>query len=580
MEERIGDPDLFVGRKKELGFFLKWIDQIKERKSKSTAMLARRKMGKTAILERLFNVTFHKNDGVIPFYYEVKEVNMWVADFCQSFFFTFIYQYIAFKSRKAEYLGLAGMSDFEKAKNTAKKEGLDYLIGWIESVEHSVIHERLDILWDTVREAPKKIAFERKEFIVQMIDEFQFLNDKIYWDKAKTNLAESLAGGYLSTAESKVAPLLVSGSWVGWLMNLLTMMLPTRFRFRYLKNMPGDEAVEMVFKYSRFFDVPVTEETAFLIFRLSEGSPFYISSILHSQYEDKDLTNIDGLTRTLEFETLDDQGEIKSTWMEYVASAFKKVNDRNAKNIVLYLCKHRDREITRQALLDELKLNMTDSELEEKLKALVKADIIQQGMSNFRYRGVQDNIFDKVFRGVYQEEIDHFDPRKLKEEYLEAFEKLKIEHNHLKGKFNYQKGYFAEYVILDQLRYHAASKNKPLKEVTRNLPPDFKFCEYSHAWTYRAAVEYSRDFSVDILARAKSPGEYSIIGEVKNRDKKKFSRDEAVVFLEKFDWIKEKENLSPVVGFIFSRKGFTREAETYLQQKGIAYTDNEQWLDV
>jgi len=44
-EERIGNPDLFTGRKAEMEFFLKWIDEIKERKSQSTAILARRKMG-------------------------------------------------------------------------------------------------------------------------------------------------------------------------------------------------------------------------------------------------------------------------------------------------------------------------------------------------------------------------------------------------------------------------------------------------------------------------------------------------------------------------------------------------------
>ncbi|MCP4157440.1 MAG: hypothetical protein GY757_57550, partial [bacterium] len=103
-EERIGNPDLFTGRKEELTFFLKWINDIKEKKSQSTAVMARRKMGKTAILERLFNITFFKNDGVIPFYYEVKENKMWVVDFCQEFFLTFIYQYIAFKTRKPEYL--------------------------------------------------------------------------------------------------------------------------------------------------------------------------------------------------------------------------------------------------------------------------------------------------------------------------------------------------------------------------------------------------------------------------------------------------------------------------------------------
>jgi len=58
LKERIGKPDLFVGRKKELVFFLKWIDDIKEEKSQSTAILAHRKMGKTTIMERLFNITF------------------------------------------------------------------------------------------------------------------------------------------------------------------------------------------------------------------------------------------------------------------------------------------------------------------------------------------------------------------------------------------------------------------------------------------------------------------------------------------------------------------------------------------
>ncbi len=96
LEERIGNPDLFSGRKEELTYFLKWIDEIKEKKSQSTAILARRKMGKTALLERLFNITFQKNDGVIPFYYEVKESKKWVGDFCVDFFLTFAYQYIAF----------------------------------------------------------------------------------------------------------------------------------------------------------------------------------------------------------------------------------------------------------------------------------------------------------------------------------------------------------------------------------------------------------------------------------------------------------------------------------------------------
>ncbi len=416
-EERIGNPDLFTGRKAELDYFLKWISDIKEKKSQSTALLARRKMGKTAIMERLFNITFYKNDGVIPFYYEIKENDVWIVDFCIDFCLTFVYQYIAFKTRKTRYLRLYEKGNIEKAMQVVESEGFDYLAVLLSGVQYAVTHGHVDILWETVREAPKTIAHSENEFIVQMIDEFQFMNAMIFWDKRKKNPAKNLAGGYLSTAESKIAPLLVSGSWVGWLMNQLKSMLPTRFYYEFLENMPEDEAVEMVYKFSRYFDVPVSEETAYLMMEIAEGSPFYISSLIRSRYPARDLITVKGLIDTLEFETLDNRGNIKITWMEYIFSAFKKVNDKHAKNIVLYLCQHRDREVTRQELLEKLPLNMDDAKLEEKLEALVKGDIISQGQTHFDYRGVQDNIFDKVFRGLYEKEIREFDVKVIRKEF-------------------------------------------------------------------------------------------------------------------------------------------------------------------
>jgi hypothetical protein len=579
LKERIGKPELFTGRKEELAYFLKWINDIKEEKSQSTAILARRKMGKTAIMERLFNITFYKNDGVIPFYYEIKENDVWIVDFCIDFCLTFVYQYIAFKSRKSQYLGLFEKGNFARAKQTAVKEGLEYLVELIEGVEHAVRDKQVDILWEIVREAPKTMAFRQKEFIVQMIDEFQFMNAMIFWDKRKKNPATNLAGGYLSTAESKIAPLLVSGSWVGWLMHQLKSMLPTRFYYEFLENMPEDEALEMVYKFSRFFDVPVSEETAYLMMEIAEGSPFYISSLIRSRYPAKDLTTVKGLIDTLEFETLDKRGSIKITWMEYISSAFKKVNDKHSKNIVLYLCQHRDREVTRQELLEKLPLNMDDAKLEEKLEALVKGDIICQGQTHFDYRGVQDNIFDKVFRGVYEKEISEFDVKIIRKEYSEELENLKKQYNNLLGKFNYHKGYFAEYLILDQLKLHGRKNNELLKSITRYLPGDFNFCDYARVWKYHSSPEYTRVFSVDIFARAENPGDYSIIGEVKSREAKKFSKEETMEFEKKFAGVKKLENIDRAVGFIFSRSGFTKDALDYCKEKGIACSEDERWLN-
>ncbi|MCP4155093.1 MAG: hypothetical protein GY757_45635, partial [bacterium] len=487
----------------------------------------------------------------------VKESKKWVGDFCVDFFLTFAYQYIAFKTRNVSYLNPIEKNNFDTIAKITRKEGLDDLTALIKSVEYSYLHENVDILWDTVREAPKTMAARKKEFILQMVDEFQFLNAMIYRDKSLQRKQDDLAGGYLSTAESKIAPLLVSGSWVGWLMNELTMMLPARFVFHFLENMPEQEAVEMVYNYSRFFDVPVTEKIAYLLTEIAEGSPFYISSILRSQYKQKDLTTVNGLKDTLEFETLNDRGRIKLTWMEYVSSALLRINDRNAKNIVLYLCKHRDRDVTRKELLDELALDIDDGELDKRLKALVKADIINQGSSNFRYRGVNDNIFDKVFRGVYEEDIREFDVSVIGKEYIAKFESLTKKYNRLLGKFNYQKGYFTEYLILDQLKLHARAKNERLKSVTRHLPADFNFCEYSRVWRYDSSPVYARNFNVDVFARAGNAADYSIIGEVKSRESKRFSKDEAIAFERKLAEVKEQENIARAVGFIFSRSGFT-----------------------
>jgi hypothetical protein len=73
--------------------------------------------------------------------------------------------------------------------------------------------------------------------------------------------------------------------------------------------------------------------------------------------------------------------------------------------------------------------------------------------------------------------------------------------------------------------------------------------------------------------------DYSIIGEVKNREVKKFSKDEVKEFELKFAEIKKRENLERVVGFIFSRAGFTAEAEAYCKEKGIACSEDETWLE-
>ncbi len=78
----------------------------------------------------------------------------------------------------------------------------------------------------------------------------------------------------------------------------------------------------------------------------------------------------------LSFETVLGQGEIARIWNEYLQDAIERVNDKNARKMVLYLAKHEPEEKTRRQIREDLGLTMTEAKLEKRLKQLVMADIL------------------------------------------------------------------------------------------------------------------------------------------------------------------------------------------------------------
>ena len=571
LKERIGHPGLFTGRKKELNNLLKWVANIKPEISKSKAIISRRKTGKSALMERLYNIIFEQNDQIVPFYIEIKESSKCLVEFSREYFFTFIRQYIAFHSRNPDYLKF--LYTYNKITEAAKREGLDHLITYIEEFEFADKEGYVDNLWDMAREAPNLTAQHRDERVLQMIDEFQFLNRYIFRDKSCKDCINNLAGSYLHTAERKNAPFLVSGSWVGWLIDDLNKMLPGRFILEDLFNMPRHEAIEMALNYSAITQIPIIYETACIMADLTEGSPFYISSLFQSSYEEKDFSTEKGILKVLDFETFDKRGSIRGTWMEYVHSAIDMVNDKNGKKIIIYICNKK--EVTRADIKKDLNLEIDDYELEKRLRAFVKADIIEQGTSNFVYQAVQDNIFDKVFRGIYQEEIDGFTPDKIKNEYRELYEKLK-------GQFNKYKGEFSEYIIINHLKHHAYKQNDLYVSMLHNLPEDFSFVQYDTIWSYTASPVYKKNIQIDVFARAPKEMQnekYSLIGEVKNK-KTKFSIKEAKEFLNKATQLKQMENINKAVFVVFSASGFTKKTLEFLIDNKIAFSEDKNLFDI
>ncbi len=213
LTEEIGDPELFVGRKQEMAQLLEWAEGAKRRISLSTGILSRRKKGKTALLQRFFNILYTRNDPqLIPFYFRIPEERLPKPAFARSFYRRLLSQYFGFTTRTPA--------------------------------------------------------------MVDQVLSFDELNE------------------------------------------------------------------------------------------LAANDPYVASDV-----------------RRMEeiLETVVGKGEIARVWNEYLWDAFARVNDTNARKIVLYLAAHEPEERGRDQILNDLKLDMTDQQLEERLHKLVKADILADG---------------------------------------------------------------------------------------------------------------------------------------------------------------------------------------------------------
>ncbi|MCP4696767.1 MAG: hypothetical protein GY862_07950, partial [Gammaproteobacteria bacterium] len=471
LQERIGEPSLFCGRKQQMELLLNWADKIPRRLAKSRALLGRRKCGKTAIMQRLFNILWNKNAKVIPFYFEVQENNQWLLDYADAYYRTFMSQYLSFKTRTVLDIDNKPWS-FAELEYMAKNGSEENALKSMDTFRSYLAAERVGPSIDYAVGAPSILAGRENVFFLVMIDEIQLMSKYIFYDREHKVSGETLPGIYHGQVESKVVPMLVSGSYVGW----MTQMIQDYFKGGRLKKtsvsskLAAEEGMEAVYRYAEYYGEEVSEEGALVINLLTQSDPFYISTLLKSDWPEKDFRSKEGVVKTLAYEILDREGELFGTWSEYIYSTLREVNDRYAKQILLFLSKERHKEWTRTEISDHLGGKLSDGELETKLRTLEYGDLITRpGLGSFRYCGIPDDILDLIFRDLYQEEIDQVKPdiaKKLSAR-VAALEKEK---KSMAGAFNELKGRVLELIVCRELNKCQKERNI-LKNLKNRLRP-------------------------------------------------------------------------------------------------------------
>jgi hypothetical protein len=157
LTEKIGEPELLVGRKKEFRKFGKWLSNIPKRLSKSRAILARRKSGKTAFVQRIFNQLWHENGVVIPFYFEFGENKIWYPDLAIKYYCAFASQYISFLQRDKD--GVGKLLSLKQIREYGIAKSIDNFVDDVDFLlQNKEVGGSHDLMWDIAYSAPHRYA--------------------------------------------------------------------------------------------------------------------------------------------------------------------------------------------------------------------------------------------------------------------------------------------------------------------------------------------------------------------------------------------------------------------------------------
>lgn len=570
LPEKIGQPDLLVGREKEFARLERWIVNIPRRLSKSQVILARRKSGKTAIMQRLFNQLWSRNGAVIPFFYTATEEKQWYPSFAINYYRTFASHYISFLER--DPVLVPHLLSLEEIKAYGQAHSLKLLVDDVTLMEKE-LGKGHDLMWQAAYTAPHRFAGVYDQRFLVMIDEFQYLSKYIYPDvDHKADPIETIPASYHVVVESKIAPMLVTGSYISWLIDIASRYLEAGrlTRWRLSPSLTPEEGLQAVYKYAELYQESLTNETAVLLNQLCLSDPFFIACVVQSHYEGKALDTAEGVSNTVNYEITDYESEMSQTWAEYIELTLPKINDVNSKHILLYMSQHNDREWTPPEIREALQLEMSTQEIHQKMQLMMEADLLVRGGSDIRYQGLNDGTLYLILRHRFEEEITGFVPD-LREGFQVEIDQLKRDKARLRGMLNNLMGKMAEYQLATQFRsrkrflladyFTGMADDTPLNLIdvqTRVLQqrPDGKVQE------------------LDVVAEARC-------GRVLLVEVKKWSRKIGATvaqdFLEKVEQYAAQHPDKQVLPAILALGGFNEGAQSFCQQHHIGMAEAIVW---
>ncbi|MFQ5617058.1 MAG: hypothetical protein ACE5GO_11450, partial [Anaerolineales bacterium] len=392
------DEREFTNRAQELAFLWDLTIRARERRAGSQVFIARKGLGKTALLQRFYNDLFSQQTEVVPFFVDLGQFKgpdptpLTVRGFMKFYVRTLATQYLAFHLKEG---GMLEAEPDERGLLTIL-QAHEPLIPQAPFVAQ-YLRRSLEMTVTNYRdELPSVIKFTRQvlgkaDFLpgVLMIDEFQVLTEVV---DDQTGLRDNLAQRFQKTAEARWCPMVVTGSAVS-LITRTTQggLLARRFSPYHLQPFSSQHTLEYATRLATYHHVPLHQGVAYTIHWLTGGNPYYIWSLFNSKgLVAAGLSTLEALHTTYEYELATLNGELRNFWDVHFETMVAHLNAQgDALRILYHLATRPGEDFNLHDLADYL--GRDPVEVESILTMLERADLVEA-----RLRGLYRHITDPV----------------------------------------------------------------------------------------------------------------------------------------------------------------------------------------
>jgi hypothetical protein len=561
--------EVYTDRQEPLDFFYKAALRAITRRTTSTVLLGRRRMGKTEIFKRVVNRLFFAQEeyadlqaSVVPVYYAFgdKPIDRW--EFSVQYTENFIRWYTAFRLRNLDALDRnrvpsEQLVDFVRSNLKETGHFVDSLTFFQALQRKGVVEPEK---WSLM--LPRNVSDRDESTIAVFLDEFQ--NTRL------PQFGFDIVGDFHESVESPTCPHFVTGSAVSILVKeiLGRGALFGRFFSERIDPLTEYWGAELARKVAAYYQTALPEAMAPVVATRCGENPFYISAVVQqAALRGKPLYDEAVLDETLAVDL--SSGFIWGELNDQVNRWIERLNAYGITKWVLYLSALGDEdkidlERIRRELWERDRQDVPLSTIRDVLIKLSRGDLLEYAEFGNWFRKTDDPILLDFLRVWGRIEVERQSPSVVQRE-------LEQKYQTLERRIADHRGYLAE-VYMAQVLWSGQRQTLPGRwfHSEQDVVIPWRF---NYIW-HRTRLGAGARMELDIEAAA---GAEVWIGESKWQHERPVGRPEVETLLQKAERVRQKEGslLQTLRVWFFSHSGFTAEAVALMQQHGVWWSARE-----